>query len=107
MTTGSTRRVFLKTAATALACGISVPAFAQTTAADTDLKPGQWLWYPERSLYGPVAIIVSLSDQLAFIYRNGVRIGVSTVSTGRQGFETPTGVFTIFKKEKNASLKTI
>src|SRR5438093_10832988 len=34
------------------------------------------------------------------IYRNGVRIGVSTISSGRDGYETPTGVFTILEKNK-------
>ncbi|MCC0044035.1 MAG: L,D-transpeptidase family protein [Brucellaceae bacterium] len=75
-------------------------AFAQAVEPAKKLKPGEWSWYPERSESGPVAVIVSLTDQLAFVYRNGVRIGVSTVSTGRQGYETPTGVFTVLRKEK-------
>jgi len=33
------------------------------------------------------------------VYRNGVPIAVSTVSTGREGRETPTGEFTILQKE--------
>lgn len=95
-----TRRHVLALACGGLAVGFAGPVAAQKVAADTDLKPGQWLWYPERSLDGPVAVIVSLSDQLAFVYRNGIRIGVTTVSSGRAGYETPTGVFTIFQKEK-------
>jgi hypothetical protein len=43
--------------------------------------------------------IVSLKLQRAYIYRNGMLIGVSTVSTGVKGRETPTGVFTILQKE--------
>ena len=43
-------------------------------------------------------VYVDLSRQIATIYRNGVRIGVSTVSTGKPGYETPTGVFTILEK---------
>jgi hypothetical protein len=35
------------------------------------------------------------------VYRNGVRIAVSTVSTGKKGHETPTGVFTILQKNKD------
>jgi len=75
-------------------------SFAQTEKPVTDLKPGEWSWYPQRALSGPVAVLVSLSDQLAFVYRNGIRIGVSTVSTGRKGYETPTGVFSVLRKEK-------
>lgn len=63
------------------------------------LKPGQWVWYPERAPEGFVAIVVNLTDQRCFVYRNGVRIGVATVSTGKEGHETPTGVFTILGKD--------
>jgi hypothetical protein len=47
----------------------------------------------------PVLVFVDLSKQTATVYRNGVRIGVSTVSTGKPGHETPTGVFTILQKD--------
>lgn len=71
---------------------------AGLTAVD-DLKPGQYVWYPDRAPEGFVAIIVSLPDQRCYVYRNGVRIGVSTVSTGRAGHDTPVGVFTILQKD--------
>jgi hypothetical protein len=64
------------------------------------LKPGQYLWHPERAPAGPVVVIVNLSDQLAYVYRNGLRIGVTTVSTGKEGHRTPTGVFTILQKQR-------
>jgi hypothetical protein len=44
---------------------------------------------------------VSLPEQLAYVYRNGVIIGASTVSTGKKGHETPTGVFTILQKNQD------
>jgi hypothetical protein len=66
-----------------------------------NLKPGQFTWHPERSPEGPVAIIVSLTDQLVHVYRNGIRIAVSTCSTGKPGHETPTGIFTILQKDKH------
>ena len=95
-----TRRSFLLTATGGRAATLTTVASAQKAAPGTSLKPGEWVWYPERSLCGPIAVVVSLSDQLAFVYRNGARIGATTVSTGRPGFETPTGVFTILRKEK-------
>jgi hypothetical protein len=64
------------------------------------LKPGQWVWKPEIARAGPILVYVDLSRQLATVYRNGVRIGVSTISSGRAGYETPTGVFTILEKNK-------
>ena len=62
------------------------------------LKKGEYLWAPEMSPEGPVLVVVSLATQRAIAYRNGVPIGVSTVSTGKKGYETPTGVFTILQK---------
>lgn len=62
-------------------------------------KPGDYIWHPEVSPAGPVVIIVSLPDQVMYVYRNGVRIGRSTVSTGKPGKRTPTGVFTVLQKK--------
>lgn len=62
------------------------------------LAPGEFLWAPEIAPVGPVTVIVSLATQRAHVYRNGVPIGVSTVSTGAPGHETPTGIFVILQK---------
>ena len=63
------------------------------------LKPGEFLWAPAIAPAGPVTIIVSLATQKAYAYRNGMPIGVSTVSTGSDGHATPTGVFTVLQKD--------
>ena len=65
------------------------------------LKPGEFTWTPDLSPIGPVAIIVSIPDQLVHVYRNGIRIGISTCSTGKPGHATPHGVFTILEKDKH------
>jgi hypothetical protein len=62
------------------------------------LKPGSYLWAPEIAPKGPVTVIISLATQRAYAYRNGAPIGVSTISTGAPGHETPTGVFVILQK---------
>jgi hypothetical protein len=64
-------------------------------------KPGKFDWQPERAPSGPVVVIVSLPDQQAYVYRNGIRIGRTSVSTGRPGHLTPTGTFTILQKDKD------
>lgn len=79
------------------------PALAQNAALEMahqaeQLRPGQWVWADEISPAGPVVVHVDLSRQLVTVYRNGVRIGVSTASTGRRGYETPAGVFTVLQK---------
>ena len=65
------------------------------------LLPGEYTWNPELSPKGPVAVIVSVPEQLVHVYRNGVRMAVSTCSTGKTGHETPTGVFTVLQKDKH------
>ena len=65
------------------------------------LKPGQWLWYADAVPEGPTLLMVSITQQKAFLYRNGIRVAVTTVSTGKKGYETPTGVFTILQKNKD------
>jgi hypothetical protein len=65
-----------------------------------EFKPGQYEWHPERSPDGPLAIIISVPKQRVYVYRNGIQIAVSTCSTGKEGYETPTGVFTILQKEE-------
>ena len=64
------------------------------------LKPGQFLWTPELAPEGPMVMVVSLPGQRLSVYRNGVRIGVSTVSTGKRGYETQTGVFPILERQR-------
>ena len=91
-----------------LVCAIAgaVPFWGARTSspADTppsDLKPGEWIWGGDNKTLGPMAVIVSLTEQRAYVYRNGILIAVSTVSTGKAGHETPTGVFTILQKDKD------
>ncbi len=59
-----------------------------------------YVWMPELAPNGPVVIVVSLPAQLAYVYRNGVRIAVANVSTGRPGFDTPAGVYSILQKHR-------
>jgi hypothetical protein len=63
------------------------------------LKAGDYVWHPEISPAGPVVVIVSVPEQVMYVYRNGIRIGRSTVSTGKPGKRTPTGIFTVLQKK--------
>jgi hypothetical protein len=66
------------------------------------LEAGEFAWLPgsEENSSAPVTLLVSLRDQRGYLYRDGRRIAVTTVSTGRPGFETPTGVFPIMGKKR-------
>src|SRR5688572_20521048 len=64
------------------------------------LDPGEFVWQPERAQEGAVEVVVSIPLQRAYVYRGGTLIGVTTVSTGRRGHETPTGTFNILQKRR-------
>jgi hypothetical protein len=64
------------------------------------LQPGEFVWFPQAAPRGPLLMVVSIPEQRAYLYRNGVRIATSTVSTGKAGKETPPGIFTVLQKHK-------
>jgi hypothetical protein len=83
----------------------SVPFWGAKTSVPADtpisaLKKGQFLWMGDAVTSGPVVMVVSITEQRAYVYRNGVLIGATSVSTGRPGHLTPTGVFTVLQKQK-------
>lgn len=106
----ATLRMRIATAAIFLCATLAIPASAfnpgakKSAVAEADvsqLKPGEYIWNPQLAPRGPMTVVVSLSAQRAYVYRNGVRIGASTISSGKPGHTTPTGVFTILQKDKN------
>lgn len=69
--------------------------------APADLEPGEFVWNPAAADIGPILVLVSLQEQRAYVYRNGVEIGVTTISSGKPGHGTPTGVFVILQKDRD------
>jgi len=70
------------------------------------LKPGEYWWNSNVSPAGPVVVLVSLPLQTMHVYRNGILVGRTSISSGTKGHQTPTGVFTILeKKETHRSKK--
>lgn len=64
------------------------------------IAPGRSFWLPELSPAGPVVAVVNLYTQHAQIYRNGIAIGYTSVSTGKRGYGTPTGRFQVLEKRR-------
>ena len=62
------------------------------------LKPGQFLWRDVADSAAPERLVISLTDQLAFFYRGQALVAVATISTGRDGRQTPTGIFNVLEK---------
>ena len=70
-----------------------------------ELKPGQYVWR-KGSFAGEPTVVVSLSDQLAYLYRGDQLVAVSTVSTGTDKNPTPKGIFSVLaKKPMHRSIK--
>jgi hypothetical protein len=81
--------------------GLGATAWSAVEPRFEKLKPGQFVWSPELAPSGLMTIVVDLAAQRAHIYRDGVEIGFATISSGRRGYETPTGVFTILQKDRH------
>jgi hypothetical protein len=94
--------IFLGISAAAQAKGTPFWGAKAPVAYDTptqNLKKGEFTWAPQLAPEGPILVVVSLDEQRAYAYRNGVQIGASTISSGKKGHETPTGVFHTFLKD--------
>lgn len=63
------------------------------------LANGKYRWVDGRK--NITQVVISLRDQLAFAYDDGELIGVSTISSGKEGKETPTGIFPILEKKRH------
>jgi len=63
-----------------------------------DLKPGQYLWRDVPDAAGPQRVVISLSDQLAYLYRGNTLVAVSTISSGKDEKPSPTGIFSVLDK---------
>lgn len=72
----------------------------EETFGTTSLAPGKFLWKGgHRS--GPVTrVVVSLTDQIAYAFRDDELIGVSTISSGTDEKPTPTGIFPVLEKKR-------
>ncbi|MCY7340045.1 MAG: L,D-transpeptidase family protein [Sphingomonas bacterium] len=62
------------------------------------LKPGHYLWKDGVSVRAP-RVVISLSHQLAYLYSANELVAVSTISSGKSGHDTPTGIFPILQKK--------
>jgi L,D-transpeptidase catalytic domain len=50
---------------------------------------------------GKPSVKISLKEQRAYFYKNGMLVGISQLSTGREGKNTPLGHFSVVNKDKN------
>lgn len=50
---------------------------------------------------GPPHVIIKMGEQRAYFYKGDTLVGISMISTGREGYDTPTGHFHIIQKDQN------
>ena len=50
---------------------------------------------------GKPSVKISLREQRAYFYKNGMLVGISQLSTGREGLNTPHGHFSVIQKDIN------
>jgi L,D-transpeptidase catalytic domain len=55
-------------------------------------------WWNDEGASGPAKIIVHVGEQKAYFYKGERLVGESTVSTGKPGFSTPPGSYSVLSK---------
>lgn len=66
-------------------------------AAAEGLAPNQFVWN-DADTGAPINIVINIGEQRAYVYRGEQLVAATTISTGKDGKETPSGTFTILQK---------
>src|ERR1051326_6446330 len=90
-------RTFL--AAASLAFLASCAEYPTTPSAATVPTPTPSGYWNGDSVPGEPKIVVSISEQHAYFFKGKNLVGETTVSTGKQGFGTPPGHYTVVSKD--------
>ena len=64
------------------------------------LDPGDYVWANEVPSEGDPRIIIDLLTQTAYAYRGEVLVGAASISSAKQGKETPLGFWKVLQKKK-------
>jgi lipoprotein-anchoring transpeptidase ErfK/SrfK len=79
-------------------CAEEPPRPTTSVAAVPTPPPGYW---HGDGIQGSAKIVVSISKQRAYFFKGKQLVGESTVSTGKQGFSTPPGHYSVLSKDKD------
>ncbi|MGI9115458.1 MAG: L,D-transpeptidase family protein [Chthoniobacterales bacterium] len=58
-------------------------------------------YWDGEALEGKPSVKISLGEQRAYFYKSGKLVGISQLSTGREGLNTPVGKYSIIQKDVN------
>src|SRR5215469_6977256 len=56
-------------------------------------------WWDDENASGKPRIVVHVGEQKAYFYKGKTLVGETTVSTGKPGFSTPPGHYTVVSKD--------
>lgn len=67
----------------------------------TSAPPDSVSYWDGDGVSGSPSIKIKLTEQKAYFYKGGQLVGISQLSTGREGTGTPTGSFKIIQKDRD------
>ncbi len=74
---------------------------AQTGAAPRSAAEDSVSFWDGDGVKGAPRIEIRLSDQRAYFYKGDILVGVSAISSGKEGYDTPPGNYKIIQKDKD------
>ena len=70
------------------------------------MRPGEFRWLAQVPEEGDAKVVIDILTQRFYVYRGDKLVGVSTISSGKKGDETPLGFWSVkVKKKKGYSRK--
>ena len=71
-----------------------------------NMRPGESHWVATMPTEGEAKVVIDILTQRFYVYRGDKLVGVSTISSGKKGKETPLGFWAVkIKKKKGFSRK--
>ncbi|MEO7655691.1 MAG: L,D-transpeptidase family protein [Sphingomicrobium sp.] len=71
-----------------------------------NMRPGEFRWTAQVPEEGEAKVVIDILTQRFYVYRGEQLVGVSTISSGKKGDETPLGFWAVkIKKKKGFSRK--
>jgi hypothetical protein len=70
---------------------------------DKSIPKGEVVWEPQRSIHGPISLLLSYADKTIYVWRNGVQIGQSPVGFKADDQALPEGVFLMLEGNEPAN----
>jgi hypothetical protein len=78
----------------------SATSFSFPTPAEQTREDGREISYwDDAASTGKPKIIINLAEQRAYFYRGNKIVGMSVISSGREGYNTPSGEFSVIEKD--------